>query len=67
MQNLLPGTESISEDPFGKGSTRLEGGFSRVLQVQMFLEGRQEERRKGGWALSTDFSVLIELFYPFSK
>lgn len=49
-QNLLPGTESISEDPFGKGSTRLEGGFSRVLQVQTFLEGRQggtEKRRAG--------------------
>lgn len=48
MQNLLPGTESISEDPFGKGSTRLEGGFSRVLQVQTFLdEGRRNGEKEG--------------------
>lgn len=46
MQDLLPGTESISEDPFGKGSTRLEGGLQQS-SPSADVSGRQAGRNGG--------------------
>lgn len=43
MQDLLAEPESISKDPFGKGSTRLEGGHG-LSSPSAAISGRKAGR-----------------------